>query len=141
MNQKRALIVAASLLLWAGLTTALSTALQTTKATDPLPPPAGDSRTLTDQNFFLEWTVGPAPGGQSRVAGYIYNEWLDPVDNVQLRVTELDASGRVISSTVRPLGESVPSEDRAAFDVQVPSHGSSYQVTIDTFEFRQEPNP
>ena len=53
---------------------------------------------------------------------------------MQLRISEVDASGRVVSSVTRPVFGTVPGEDRAYFDVQVPS-SPSYQVAVQSFDF------
>ena len=135
MNQRRTVLVAVGLVLSGTLTTALWTTVQTTSATDRMNRPvAEDIHTLSEQNLYLTWTVSSAPNGQSRIRGFIYNNSDDRVNDLQLRIIELDPSNRILSNGVRTFEESVPARDRVAFEVQVPSHGSSsYQLMIDTF--------
>ena len=92
------------------------------------------SPTLSDQFFRVEWTVTPGRQGDSRITGYVYNQYGDAAENVQLRISEVDASGRVVSSVTRSVFGTVPGEDRAYFDVQVPT-SPSYQVAVESFDF------
>jgi len=55
------------------------------------------SPTLSDQFFRVEWTVSPGRLGDSRITGYVYNEYGDAAENVQLRISEVDASGPSVS--------------------------------------------
>ena len=96
------------------------------------------SPTLSDQFFRVEWTVSPGRLGDSRITGYVYNQYGDAAENVQLRISEVDASGRAASSVTRPVYGTVPAEDRSYFDVQVPT-SSSYQVAVQSFDFLEEP--
>jgi hypothetical protein len=97
------------------------------------------SPTLSDQFFRVEWTVSPGRPGDSRITGYVYNQYGDAAENVQLRISEVDASGRVVSSVTRPVFGTVPGEDRAYFDVQVPT-SPSYQVAVQSFNFLELEN-
>ncbi len=135
MNQRRTVLVAVGLVLSGILTTALWTTVQTTSATDRVNRPVvEDIHTLSEQNLYLTWTVSSAPNGQSRIRGFIYNNSDDRVNDLQLRILELDPANRILSNGVRTFEESVPARDRVAFEVQVPSHwSSSYQLMIDTF--------
>ena len=140
MNQRLIVLVAVGLVLWAALTAALWTTVRTTSAPDRVDPPVAEEiHTLSEQNLYLTWTVRSAPNGQSRINGFIYNGSDGRVNDLQLRILELDPANRILSSAVRTLEESVPAGDRVAFEVQVPSHGSSsYQLTIDTFASRPQ---
>ena len=97
------------------------------------------SPTLSDQFFRVEWTASPGGQGDSRITGYVYNQYGDAAENVQLRISEVDASGRVVSSVTRPVFGTVPGEDRAYFDVQVPT-SPSYQVAVQSFNFLELEN-
>jgi hypothetical protein len=97
------------------------------------------SPTLSDQFFRVEWTVSPGRPGDSRITGYVYNQYGDAAENVQLRISEVDASGRVVSSVTRPVSGTVPAEDRAYFDVQVRT-SRSYQVAVQSFNFLELEN-
>ena len=83
---------------------------------------------------------GPsARAGNSRLTGYVYNQYGEAAENVQLRISEVDASGRAASSVTRPVFGTVPAEDRAYFGVQVPS-SPSYQVAVQSFDFQEVEN-
>jgi hypothetical protein len=91
--------------------------------------------TVADQFFHVDWTVSPAGQGQARIRGYVYNDYGDAADQVQLRITELDASGNPVASFVEPVGDAVPALDRTYFDVQVPGPAASYRVAVESFNF------
>ena len=103
-----------ALLLGAGLTTALpSGSLRAAEAAEGVPAAVTQetSPTLSDQFFKVEWTVTPGRQGDSRITGYVYNQYGEAAENVQLRISEIDGSGRVISSVTRPVFGAVPGED------------------------------
>ena len=135
MNRKSPLMIAAALLVGMGLTTAMPSPevsgaeLATApSAVQPATP------TLGDEFFRVEWKVSPGSQGNARMTGYVYNEYGEAAEHVQLRINELDASGRVVASVYRPVYGTVPGEDRSYFDVQVPA-SPSYRVTVEGFDF------
>jgi len=138
MNRKSPLMMAAALLL--GVATLPGTAVRTAEAADGVQAAATQEArpTLSDQFFRVEWTVSPGRNGDSRLTGYVYNEYGEAAERVQLRISALDTSGRVVSSVTRPVFGTVPAEDRSYFDVQVPT-SPSYQVAVQSFEFIEEP--
>jgi hypothetical protein len=96
------------------------------------------SPALADRLFHVEWSAGAAGRGQSRIFGYVYNDYrVDAVD-VQLRITELDESGRTVASSVQPVGDTVRAGSRAFFDMRVPGNGSSFRVAVESFDFTTE---
>lgn len=135
MTRKRLLIVAPSLLLVAGLALA-GVGLRTATFQAPTRVTAPASDPVAAQYFRVEWTVSPARNGQSRITGYVYNDWWGPAENVVLRINELDASGKLIAAVGRPLVESITPHDRLYFDVQVP-RAASYDVGVSMFDFTQ----
>jgi hypothetical protein len=76
----------------------------------------------------------PAFGACVVVASYLYNQYGDAADKVQLQISEVDASGRVVSSVTRPVLGTVPGENRSYFEVQVPA-SPSYKVGVQSFDF------
>jgi hypothetical protein len=92
---------------------------------------------LADQFFRLEWTASAGQHGQARIRGYVYNEYQRDADELQLRITELDASGNPIGSVLRHVDQPVPALDRAYFDVQVPGQAASYRVAVEAFTFQE----
>lgn len=89
--------------------------------------------TVDGQSFRVNWTVSPGGQGEARISGYVYNDNGDPAEQVQIRITELDASGQPVASVVKPIDETVPPFDRAYFDVQVPGQAASYRVAVESF--------
>ena len=139
MNRKIPFMMTAALLL--GAATLPSVSVRAAEAADGVQAAATQeaSPTLSDQFFRVEWTASPGRDGNSRLTGYVYNQYGEAAENVQLRISEVDASGRAASSVTRPVFGTVPAEDRAYFDVQVPS-SPSYQVAVQSFDFQELEN-
>jgi hypothetical protein len=94
--------------------------------------------TLSDEFFRVEWTVRLGRHGDSRIIGYTYNQYQEPAEHVQLRLSEIDASGDAVSNVTRPVFGTVPALDRSSFDVQALAHfgvGPRYQVAVPSFDF------
>jgi hypothetical protein len=139
MNRKIPFMMTAALLL--GAATLPGVSVRAAEAVDRVQAAATQKAnpTLSDQFFRVEWTASPGRDGNSRITGYIYNQYGEAAQNVQLRISELDASGRAASSVTRPVFGTVPAEDRTYFDVQVPS-SPSYQVAVRSFDFLELEN-
>jgi len=90
---------------------------------------------LADRLFRVEWSAGAAGQGQSRIVGYVYNDYGEDAVNVQLRISELDPSGRAVASIDQPVGDTVPARGRLFFDARVPGVGPSYRVAVASFDF------
>ena len=122
-------VVAAALLLGAGLVVGLP-------GVGPEPARAGDmaeprvieqpdvSPPQADPFFRVEWSAGAAGQGQSRIVGYVYNDYGEDAVNVRLRISQLDDSGRPVASIIQPVGDTVRAGGRAFFDMRVPGNGS-----------------
>jgi hypothetical protein len=133
-------VVAAALLLGTGLVVALPAAgLEAARAGAEAEPraiaPPDTPPAQTDRFFRIEWSAGPAGRGQSRIVGYVYNDYQEDAVNVQLRVSQLDESGRPIDSIVQPVGDTVRAGGRAFFELRVPGDGPSYLVAVASFAF------
>ena len=139
MNRKIPFMMTAALLL--GTATLPGVSVRAAEAADGVQAAATQeaSPTLSDQFFRVERTVSPGRDGNSRLTGYVYNQSGEAAENVQLRISEVDASGRAASSVTRPVFGTVPAEDRAYFDVQVLS-SPSYQVAVQSFDFLELEN-
>lgn len=132
MNRWRLLIMAISLLLGTTVAPVVSSVTflaARAEAADP---------TLSEQLFRVEWVGGASPPDQFRIVGYVYNEYGKDAVNVQLRISELDASGRTVGSVIKPVGDTVPASGRAFFDVQVPGTTPYYRVAVESFGFMQD---
>jgi hypothetical protein len=132
MNGKGSLAtgVALALMLGMGLTaTVPAVGLRTASAQD--------QALAADQFFIVNWTASPAALGESRISGYVYNNYGDAADQVQLRITEFDPSGQPIATFIKLVDEIVPAFDQAYFDVLVPGQAASYRVAVESFNFLQ----
>ena len=133
MNRGRSLMMAISLLLGTTLAPpAPGVTLPAAEAADAHP-------TLSERLFRVEWVSGASPPDQFRIVGYVYNDYGQDAVNVQLRISEVDASGRTIGSVVKPVGDTVPASGRAFFDLRVPGTTSSYRVAVESFDFLPDP--
>jgi len=94
--------------------------------------------TLSEQLFRVEWIGGASPPDQFRIVGYVYNDYGQDAVNVQLRISEVDASGRPVGSVVKPVGDTVPASGRAFFDVRVPGTTPFYRVAVESFGFMED---
>ena len=120
--------VALTLMLGMGITSTVpAVGLRTARAQDQA------EATVDGQSFRVNWTVNPDGQGKARISGYVYNDNGDPAEQVQLRITEIDASGNPGASVVTPIDETVPAFDRAYFDVQAPGQAASYRVAVESF--------
>ncbi|HEV8530166.1 MAG TPA: hypothetical protein VGT00_01975 [Methylomirabilota bacterium] len=90
--------------------------------------------TLGDEYFHVEWTAEGGRPGMSRLTGYVYNDYGEAAQGVELQITAVDAAGRPIRNVIQPIGDTVPARGRSYFDLQVPA-SSSYQLSVMSFEF------
>jgi len=98
------------------------------------PSTKADPATISDQFFHVEWSAAPSRNGHPRLTGYVYNNYEEPAVNVELRIHELDSTGREITAVLEPVDGTVPAKGRAYFDVPVPD-SASYRVDVESFEF------
>ncbi len=139
MNLWRPLIVAVALLLGAALEIAWQ-AGPAPAAEDPSAVASQESSPrLADRLFRVEWTAGATSQGQTRIIGYVYNESEHDAANVQLRISDLDASGRTVSYVIKPMGEPIPAAGRVSFDLQVAGTSPSYRVAVESFGLIDDP--
>ena len=95
---------------------------------------ADDGPARTERFFRVEWSAGPAGPDQSRIVGYVYNDYGEDAVNVRLRIRRLDETGRPVS-LVQPVGDIIRAGGRAFFDVRVPGSASAYRVAVASFDF------
>jgi hypothetical protein len=88
---------------------------------------------VADRLLRVQFTATANGNGTVRITGYVYNDNGRPVDDVQLRITEVDFSGYEVATYVKPLLGAVPASGHAYFDVAVPDNGESYRVAIDSW--------
>jgi len=89
----------------------------------------------TDSRVRVEWTAAAAGQGESHIFGYVYNDHREDAVNVQLRITELDATGQPVASIISPVADAVAGGGRVFFDTRVAGRGPSYLVSVESFDF------
>src|SRR5213593_326309 len=139
MSSWRSMIVAVALLLGAALATAWPAGPVAAAAEDVPPANQESSPRLSDRLFRVEWTAGASGQGQTRIIGYVYNESEHDAANIQLRISELDASGRTVGSVIKRMGDPVPAAGRVFFDLQVAGASPAYRVAVESFGFMDDP--
>ena len=138
MSSWRSLIVTVALPLTAAL--AIAWPAGPVAATENEPPANQESSPrLSDRLFRVEWTAGASGQGQIRIIGYVYNESEHDAANVQLRISELDVSGRTVGSVIKRMGDPVPAAGRVFFDLQVAGASPAYRVAVESFGFMDDP--
>lgn len=93
-----------------------------------------DSSSLSERFFHVEWTAREGRPGTSRITGYIYNDYGQAAQDIELAITGLDSAGQPMSTAIERMPDTVPARGREYFDVQVPL-SPSYRVNVDSFEF------
>ena len=73
--------------------------------------------------------------GSPRVAGYVKNDSLRAMTNLNMRVDRLTADGATIGTTRTILVGPIHSGDRLYFDVRVPERAAAYRVSVETFDW------
>jgi hypothetical protein len=138
MNRWRSPVFAVAVLLGAALATPWPAR---SVAAESEPPVANQESgpQLADRLFRVEWTAGGSGRTEARIIGYVYNDSRQDAVNVQLRISELDASGRTVRSVIKPMGDPVPALGRASFDLEVAGSSASYQVAVESFGLMDDP--
>ena len=89
---------------------------------------------LADQFFHVVWTAGAGRAGMSRITGYVYNDYGQAAQDVELRISGLNSAGQPVRTVFQRLSDTVPARGRGYFDIQVPV-SPSYQVNVESFGF------
>jgi len=127
-----------------GSTVAPSGVARAAKVDDPTtfgdsPAAMEQDRGLAERLFHIEWTASAGASGMSRISGYVYNDYGQPAEDIELVIIGLDGAGEPVSTAVQHVSGTVPARGRGYFDVQVPV-SSSYRVNVDSFEFVEGTN-
>ena len=69
--------------------------------------------TLADRFFHVEWTAGAGRAGMSRITGYVYDDYGHAAEDVELRITGLDAAGQPVITVFQHLSDTVPARGRS----------------------------
>jgi hypothetical protein len=70
----------------------------------------------------------------SRITGYVYNDYGQAAEDVELKIASLDSAGPPVNTMFRHMSDTVPSRGRGYFDLQVPV-SLSYEVNVESFDF------
>ena len=70
----------------------------------------------------------------SRITGYVYNDYGEAAQDIELKITGLDTAGQPVATVFKNVGDTVPARGREYFDVQVPA-SQSYKVDVEAFDF------
>src|SRR5262245_14250749 len=86
------------------------------------------------QPFRVNFTT-QQDGDGARIIGDVYNADAKAVDDVKLRIIELDLSGYAMASYIEPLLGMVPASGSTHFDVRVPGgDAASYRVIVESWK-------
>ena len=73
-------------------------------------------------------------GDRAVIRGYISNHHQMRVENVRLRIEQLDAAARPVASRVAFVVGTISQDDRGYFEVVMPAADAAYRVTIESFD-------
>jgi hypothetical protein len=90
--------------------------------------------TLAQEYFHLDWNASPGRPGMSRIVGYVYNDYGQAAEDIELKIIGLDSAGQPLNTMFRHMSDTVPSRGRGYFDLQVPV-SESYKIDVESFEF------
>jgi hypothetical protein len=82
----------------------------------------------------IQWEVSER-AGKPRVAGYVKNDSLRAMTNLNMRVDRLAADGAVVSTTRAILVGPIHSGDRLYFDMRVPERAATYRVSVEAYDW------
>ena len=94
----------------------------------------GGRESMADKFFHLDWSVAPGSAGMSRITGYVYNDYGEAAQDIELKITGLDTTGQPVATVFKNVSDTVPARGREYFDIQVPA-SSSYKVDVEAFDF------
>jgi hypothetical protein len=142
MTRGRALIVAGLLAASGGVTVATLPTRGVPRVKAEIPSVVVPDDEISRARHFLRvrWSVLVIDRGVTRIVGYIDNDYIKDAEHVTLRVDELDGTGQVIATALRPVDGIIPGRDRGYFDVQVPGQAATYHVAVNSFAFIEGEN-
>src|SRR5262249_32090718 len=142
MTRGRALIVAGLLAAGGGVTAATLPIRGMPRVKVEISPVVGpDDEISRARHFFrVGWSRFANDQGASGHMGDTDNDHVRAAEHVTLRIDELDGSGQVIATALRPVDDIIPGRDRGYFDVQVPGQAAAYHVAVNSFAFIEGEN-
>ena len=82
----------------------------------------------------VEWET-VARGDRAVVRGYVFNDRQLRVENVRLRIEQLDASARTVATRGTWVPGTLQNGDRRYFEVAVPATAATYRVSVESFDY------
>jgi hypothetical protein len=82
----------------------------------------------------VEWETVPR-GDSAVVRGYVFNDRRLRVENVRLRIEQLDASARTVATRATWVPGTLTYGDRRYFETAVPAAGAAYRVSVESFDY------
>jgi len=82
----------------------------------------------------VEWET-VARGDRAVVRGYVFNGRQLRVENVRLRIEQLDASARTVATRGTWVPGTLQNGDRRYFEVAVPAAAATYRVSVESFDY------
>ena len=82
----------------------------------------------------MDWNVSPGGPGKSRITGYLYNDYGEAAQSVELKITQLDTAGQPVAAVFQNVNDTIPARGREYFDIQVPA-SPAYKVDVEAFNF------
>ena len=81
----------------------------------------------------VEWET-VARGDKTIVRGYVYNAHRMRVERVRIRIEQLDASARPVTSRAAWVPGMLAYGDRGYFETALPTTGATYRVFVESFD-------
>ena len=82
----------------------------------------------------VEWET-VARGDRAVVRGYVFNDRQLRVENVRLRIEQLDASARTVATRGTWVPGTLQNGDRRYFEVAVPAAAATYRVSDESVDY------
>ena len=82
----------------------------------------------------VEWET-VARGDRALVRGYVFNDRQLRVQNVRLRIEQLDAGARTVATRGTWVPGTLSHGDRRYFEAPVPAAGATYRVSVESFDY------
>src|SRR5262245_61539759 len=95
--------------------------------------PAAQGQQEVARLLRVEWEPASDRWGPPRRVGYVYNDSVDRIGSVRLRVQTLDSADQPIAETLAWIYVNVPALARESFSVRRPSGGERFRLTVESF--------
>ena len=83
------------------------------------------ARSLAEGYFHVQWEAALGRPGVERITGYVFNDYAEEAQGVELGITGLDCPGKPAGSTIAPVADTAPGGGRTSFDLRLPQRVAS----------------